>query len=247
VIGSRPSARSVLKRIPGAVQLVRLARTLSNPSLTDRIRSALAHRSSIFLVQVGSHDGLHGDPLYELTSQDKRWCGIMIEPVQYAFNRLKQNHGNDGRFILLNLAVSDKEEVRDFYYVAEHARHAIPDLPDWHDQLGSFSRQFIMSHLNGVLEPYIISEKLLCKPLEDILKAQNVKHIDVIQTDTEGFDFEILRQIDFLQHRPKVVLYEHKHFRGPQKTLAEAMLNQAGYRLYSYDQLGETLAIHPHW
>ena len=246
-VSTSPNVRSMLKSIPGAVQLVRLARRLATgPSLTDRIASALAKRSSIFLVQVGSHDGLHGDPLYELTSQDKRWSGIMIEPVKYAFDRLKQNHGNDGCFTLLNIAVGDKEEVRDFYYVSERAREVIPNLPNWHDQLGSFDREFIISHLSGVLEPYIVCEKLLCKPLNYILDAENVQRIDVIQIDTEGFDFNVLRQVNFAQYHPKVVLYEHKHLQEAD-ILAQRLLKRAGYHLYRYDQSGETLAIHPRW
>jgi hypothetical protein len=43
------------------------------------------------------------------------------------------------------------------------------ELPFWYDQLGSFEKRHILRHLDGALEPYIVSEAVLCVPLADVL------------------------------------------------------------------------------
>jgi hypothetical protein len=88
-------AREIAKSIPGAVWLVHTIRN-DTPSITRRIRRALRRRPNVFFVQVGSNDGLHGDPSRPLIYNDIRFSGIFIEPLSAVFERLKSNYGNEG-------------------------------------------------------------------------------------------------------------------------------------------------------
>lgn len=36
----------------------------------------------------------------------------------------------------------------------------MPGLPVWYDQLGSFDRQHIVKHLDGRLEPFIVTSNV---------------------------------------------------------------------------------------
>ena len=46
---------------------------------------------------------------------------------------------------------------------------------------------------------------------EDIRKKYNIKKIDFILIDTEGYDFEIIKLIDFNKSKPNIIIFEHKH------------------------------------
>ena len=42
------------------------------------------------------------------------WSGIVVEPVPYAFERLRENYRNYDKVICEKLAISNREETRNF-------------------------------------------------------------------------------------------------------------------------------------
>src|SRR5215467_4330257 len=93
--------------IRSLVRSFRRVRGLTNAGPAEVIKRKLHSRSSVFFVQVGSNDGLNGDPLHKLIKSDPRWKGIFIEPVRYAFDRLRLNYDGEDRFVYENVAISD--------------------------------------------------------------------------------------------------------------------------------------------
>lgn len=162
------------------------------------------------LIQVGSNDGMTGDPIYLLLSKYKNWRAIFIEPVPYLFERLKQNYRNERRFTFENVAVNEGTE-QTFYFVNPTAIHSLPELPYWYDQLGSFDRENITRHLDGVLEPYIQEMRIKGLKIGELIKRHHVKTIDLLHIDAEGYDWKILKQFDIVKYRPTIILFEHKH------------------------------------
>jgi hypothetical protein len=61
-----------------------------------------------------------------------------------------------------------------------------------------------------------------------------------LSIDTEGHDYEVIKQIDFRTLRPGIMLYEHRHLSRPDRAACEHLLRSHGYRLAS--RLGNTLA-----
>jgi len=43
---------------------------------------------------------------------------------------------------------------------------------------------------------------------DDLLQKNNFRKIDLLHTDTEGFDYRILRSINFAEHDISMVLFE---------------------------------------
>lgn len=212
------------------------------PSLRAQLREALAGLPSVFFVQVGSNDGAQGDPIHRFARDDARWAGIFIEPVGYLFERLRANYAGDKRFVFENVAIAAERGSARFYSVSERAKAALGDrLPYWYDQLGSFDRNHIVKHLDGLLEPYIKELELPCLPLQEVLDRNHAAHIDLLHIDTEGYDWQVLRQFDLARYRPRVVLYEHRHLPPADRSAARERLRQHGYRLSN--DASDTLAI----
>ena len=209
--------------------------------LESSILKKLERKESIFFVQVGSNDGMQGDPLHNIIVTNSNWKGIFIEPVGFLFERLKKNYENSNRFIFENQAIAPSKGMLEFFYVSEKAKAELGDeLPYWYDQLGSFDKNHILKHLDGVLEPYILSEGIQTTPLSDILDKHKVTTIDLIHIDTEGYDYKVLSTIDFSRFKPSVILYEHMHLSDVESKSAESLLNKNGYSCVQYG--GDTLA-----
>lgn len=237
--------KEVLRRVPWLYGLVQRAyrKMLPPPEPIERVvAKALGSVSDAFFVQVGSNDGAQGDPIHRLIRRNSAWHGIFIEPVPHVFGRLRANYGNEARFSFENVAIGKHEGTATFYYVSDRAKLEIGDqLPYWYDQLGSFDRAHILKHLDGQLEPYIVKTELACLPLRVVLERNQVHRVDLLHIDTEGYDYQVLLQVDFARYRPKVVLYEHTHLSSTDQESAHALLVANGYGLRRIG--GDTLAV----
>src|SRR5262249_55882762 len=148
-------------------------------------------------VKVGANDGFTGDPCSDILLQKDNWKGLLIEPVPFCFERLQHRFGDQRRFILKQLAVGPVSKGKQFYYVEKRAKFEIPSLPEWFDQLGSFNREHIEKELNGILKPYIVECAVEVVPLSKILELTGIGQPQLLHIDTEGFDYEVIKTLDF--------------------------------------------------
>lgn len=218
----------------------------SNLTVAERLEDLVRKTQPVRFLQVGSNDGRYGDPIVGLIKRRGNWAGVFVEPVPYAYQRLKENYGGAAKFVFENVAVSAKEEKRKFYYVDEKAKTDLGEqIPPWYDQLGSFEREHILKHLDGILEPYIVDVEIDCIPLSEILKRNAVESLDLVHIDTEGFDYQVLKQLDLDALTPRIVLFEHKHLSAEEQELARQMLLSRDYTLEEIS--GDTLAVSNKW
>lgn len=180
-------------------------------------------------VKVGANDGITGDPFSEIFLADTRWKGLLIEPVPYCFDRLKTTFRDSARFSLEQVAIGGTAGEATFYYVDQRASENVPDLPDWYDQLGSFDKNHILKHMDGVLAPFIIECKVEVLRLTDVLKRNGVGNVHLLHIDTEGNDFEVLKSLDLGDQRPTAIFIEHKHLPADQKMEMVSLLRKHGY------------------
>lgn len=193
-----------------------------------------------YLIQIGSNDGKTGDPLYPLLQKNKKWKALFVEPVPYSFEKLKNNYPDTQRFSFENVAINEGKSM-EFYWVNAAAKDALPDLPYWFDQLGSFDKQHILKHFDGALAPFIQTKMLEGINLETLFSRNEVQQISVLHIDTEGYDWKILSQLNLQQFQPMFILFEHHHLTEKERSAATQFLGKT----YTAFTLGiDTLAVH---
>ena len=193
-------------------------------------------------VKVGANDGVTGDPVSDILLADPKWKGLLIEPVPYCFDRLKASFHNSERFCLEQVAIGAAAGHATFYYVDPKAAEHIPGLPGWYDQLGSFDRNHIVKHLDGVLTPFIIECNVEVCSLNDVLKRNGIRKVHLLHIDTEGHDYEVLKTLDFAGQSPAAIFVEHKHVPDAQKPEMLSLLRKHGYSVD--DCGGDFFAVH---
>lgn len=196
---------------------------------------SLNHRP--FFIQIGSNDGMNGDPIYDFILK-WNWSGIKIEPVQYVFEKLEENFRNLPNIILENSAISRENNTQKFYYLKQDET-----APEWYSQLGSFSLETVLKHGQWIsdLQERLMSCDVACLTFEQLCQKYNVREIDVIHIDAEGYDFEIIKLIDFKKFSPSIVLYEHKHLSQSDQAACRQYLGEFGYQFISTPR--DTLAV----
>jgi len=205
-----------------------------------RLHRILQKDKNLFVLQIGSNDGMNDDPIFTALKRQRSWEALLVEPVPYLFERLKQNYNGNSRVQFANVAIAEEATTSSFYYLDASANLHIPGLPRWFDQLGSFDRNHITKHLGAVVEPFVRALDIPAVSLAALLERQNVSKIDVLHIDTEGYDWKILRQLDLRMFRPKVILFEHKHLQETERLAALAFLRPS-YRITDLDVSGDYL------
>ena len=197
-----------------------------------------SHKEDIFFIQVGSNDGVAGDPIHEFIKRDG-WHGILVEPVEYLFRTLVENYKGMTDLIFENAAISDKDGQKDFYY----PRETSDKVPGWYGQIGSFRRDVILKHQTDFpnIEDYIDTERVDTLTFDTLLTRHRVAKVDLINIDTEGYDVEIIRLIDFTKIHPDIVLFENKHLEGKDYRACNARLKKFQYDLF--EDGADTIAL----
>ena len=194
----------------------------------------LLHGKGFFFVQIGAHDGAWPDPLFDFV-KEFHLPGILVEPQRDTFNSLLQNYSDSDNLVFENVAISHKEEKRKLYKVKEEYQQ----LYTYANLIPSFDYEFVKKHFGKNLvgmdlnvEDCIEYEMVDCMSLEALLKKHNVTRIDLLQIDTEGFDYEIIKMIEMNCRKPGMINYEHRHLtRGDQEECWRYLVDQ-GYSLY---------------
>lgn len=181
-------------------------------------------------VQIGSNDGKTGDPIFGTSSLNSQWSGILIEPVPYLFEKLKRNYGNSPRFLFENVAVGNSSGTAPFYFISPQAKHELENLPVRYDQIGSFDKNHLHKHFGGVLDAYIQTIDVRVCTLQEVLARHSWSTIDLLHTDAEGHDWEILGSVDLDHLAAKLVIFEHKHLLPDAKFDAISKMIDGGYR-----------------
>jgi FkbM family methyltransferase len=215
----------------------RLCRIPRWSTLNSVLNQAAQDNSNLFFVQIGANDGVIYDPINQFVNRHN-WHGVMVEPVAHYFNQLKRNYASNPNLIFENVAISNNNEVRDFYRVRED----LDFLPEWCHGLGTFDLDVLLTHKWAIpnLQDYVVTEQVTCITLAELLHKHAIQHIDLLLIDTEGFDYQILQQLDFAQTRPDILLYEHQYISKQEKIHCEQRLKQNGYQLSHH--FGNTLA-----
>ncbi|MGZ4201448.1 MAG: FkbM family methyltransferase [Thermoleophilaceae bacterium] len=231
-----------LRRFWRATRYRQLLRSLAGPQLLRAFADVHPHA---FFVEIGSNDGEQHDHLRPLILS-RPWRGIMVEPVPYVYERLRRNYESQGRIVLENLAVTDRDGTLPFFHLRQPRPDELERLPDWYDGIGSFSREAVASHADQIpdIEDRIVERQVPALTFGALCRRNRVDQVDLLLIDTEGHDWEILRSIDFVVWHPRLVIYEHYHLSAPDRAAARAHMERQGYQ--TMEEGFDTFCVNAH-
>jgi FkbM family methyltransferase len=229
----RLSKASVVYRVGkklGRAMPESLQETYGSGQVAAKLASFAAHKrkNGVTFVQIGSNDGVTGDPIHFYVKRD-RWTGVLVEPVPGPYASLIANYREQSGLQFLNVAVADFDGETTFHHVDN-----LEDAPFWADQIGSLDRAVIQKHESLIdnLESRVVSTSVPCMTMKTLLSTCGIHSFDLLHIDAEGADLSILQQIDFTRHRPQIVLYEHIHLSDEGVATARRLLENFDYELF---------------
>lgn len=191
----------------------------------------LARSPEFRFIQIGACDGVSFDPIYPfVTRNHARIRGLVVEPLPDLFGQLQHNYRKFPSIVPVNCAIHNTEKEMILYRV-DPAR--TDGLPEWSKGLASFNNQH--HELTGIPRDVIVSERVACMSLPELMAAYQYPRLDLLQIDTEGYDAEIILGIDYRALAPTIIRFEHGlHVRTMTSETVERVadkLHQHGYEL----------------
>lgn len=193
--------------------------------LLDKI---FEHKEEGFFVEVGCIDGKKFSNT--LAFEEMGWKGMCVEAHAGFIELLEKNRPGS---IICHCAAAERDEEDVTFYA--NARGSLSTLDKTQEQ--RWQKEF-NSYFSGFQE-----QKVPMRRLDTLLKAFNIREIDFISIDVEGYEVEVLKGIDLNKFRPRVFVIESDT--GEHKKHTEAILLPAGYHeigrlseniFYSYDK-----------
>jgi FkbM family methyltransferase len=180
------------------------------------VAQELLRNPRLTFLQIGAFDGVGDDDLRELVFAHQLH-GVLVEPQPLAFARLQQAYKHQPQVTLLQAAIAEQEGTRDLYCRRGAASMA-----------ASFDREHLRRH--GIPDEEIIAQPVACHTVTSALGVGRLERADLIQIDAEGYDWRIIRSIDFARIQPRILRFEYRHIPPREADECLSFLAERGYR-----------------
>ena len=230
----------ILKKIVGIFgfklvekKLFKNNRLLSDYSFlsTKKILTELFNQKKInSIVQIGANDGVRFDELDQFINEYKIQS-LLVEPIKSNFEKLKIKYYDVDFVKLENSAILINEQVSYLYKVDnKHLIHYDNHVPG----ITSFDKNHLLKH--GVKKKHIIKEKVNSINIKELLNKYNIKNLDLLYIDAEGYDGKIV--IDFLMNTnlKPIIIFEYIHINNETFNTLLLKLNEANYKIFSINE-----------
>lgn len=196
----------------------------------DHLLSHLVlHSQDFFFIQIGANDGIRDDRLHSFIKKH-HLKGIVVEPLKDMFESLTKAYKDESNVRPINAAIHEVAKELTMYRVNPQAL----EVPDWSHGIASLDKDHLLNKAKKVpaIAKNILEEKVRAMTLQELIDENKVTHVDLLQIDTEGYDYEIIKMIQFNKFKPKMIRYENVHLSKANSLACLKLLTDQGYSLF---------------
>ena len=210
--------RRVTSRARRALSLLR-----SDPSasVAGFLRDYFRSPASKYVVQVGANDGLQSDPLRPFLKQPGNYRAVLLEPLPYYANALRELYAGRTDIIVRECAAGPEEGRAELYFIdPAMADRMNGDGPrnDWAHGQGSLDRSSVEYWIRAnafrgatyrrSIPEYIASIRVATVPIVPLSTVMDSHATNALLCiDMQGRELDVLLGVDWM-NPPRYVVYE---------------------------------------
>ena len=184
-------------------------------------------KGTIHVLQIGAFDGHACDPLFEIL-HDQNVSAILMEPQKIPYERLVARYATNPRVSLINAAVAQGDGVVKLYVPGSADSPKASLIAQHHRRFGSDAKDVRELEVPSV-------------SVGSLVKMFHGERLHLLQVDTEGMDYQILKWFFDAGVEPDVLNFESLHLSKAERLASRHLLNTRGYWWIESDQ--DTLAL----
>jgi FkbM family methyltransferase len=185
------------------------------------------HRGLIQIVQIGAFDGQVDDAVADIL-QNENVSAILVEPQKIPYERLAARYATNPRVCLINAAVAEHDGVVKLYVPGSDASPKASLFAQHHRRFGSDAKEVRELEVPSV-------------SVGSLVKRLHGERLHLLQLDTEGMDYQILKWFFDADVEPDVLNFESLHLSKAERLASRQLLNASGYCWIESDQ--DTFAL----
>jgi len=218
-----------------------LNKKLSRSNISAVIEQYVTDNTGIALnmVVIGANNGMIQDFLtpYLLYPNIK---SLLVEPVKQLYTELQLRFSGFKNVHIENAAVYKKNGKKAIYHL-----ECDTTLPYWAAGIGSFDKATVLAHADQItgLDNHLQKEIVNCITYAKLLAKHGFTEVDILQIDTEGYDYEIIKSIDFENLRPYVIIFEILHLTLYDYHSVIDFLKKRSYKIFDSHNSYDLIAI----
>lgn len=206
--------------------------------LSYLMESVVADSQTPCLLQIGANDAVKDN----FTSEWLERSGMriaLVEPNPSCVEKLRRKFEDKPNVVILPYAL-DSEKRQAGFYLFDAAEEKGIQL----DVFSSFDRDLLEEKKRCFgLNSGIVAIDVPCDSMEGLSRLAGVEEWDIVVSDVEGFDHEVVRQVCALALPPSLFVFEHSWLIPEVRKACYRKLENRGYAILAgaYD----TIAFRP--
>lgn len=186
-----------------------------------------------FFVQVGANDGITHDPIRKYVTR-YHWRGILIEPQPQVFEQLRANYRDEPQLHFENAVISEKDGAARFF-IADPNLDPTRNLTVF-SSLNKHVLARCLPRAAGHRSTGVMQEvQVPAISVPSLIARHQLVRIDLLQTDTQGYDCAIVQQFLGSPCLPTLINFEHCHASSDELQRCYRRLVDYGYRLAKFE------------
>jgi len=168
------------------------------------------YNSFKILIDIGAHKG-ESIKLFSKNFIIKKIISFEASPINFEYlkKKIKDNKQgyNNTEIVLENIALGAEEKIIEFNQFNESSSSTIKEIDK---ESKYYKRKFrLINFLNN--KKTFQKIKIKVSKLKDYIEKNNIKKIDFIKIDTEGYEFEILLGLENKIKLVDIIMFEHHY------------------------------------
>ena len=172
-------------------------------------------KGTIHVLQIGAFDGHACDPLLEVL-QNENVSAILVEPQKIPYERLVERYATNPRVSLINAAVAERDGVVKLYVPDSGVSPQASLIAQHHRRFGSDAKEVRELEVPSV-------------SVSSLVTLFDGERLHLLQVDTEGMDYQILKWFFDAGVEPDVLNFESLHLSRTERLASRQLLNASGY------------------
>lgn len=203
-----------------------------------------------FVVQIGANDGITHDPIHKFIKRDD-WNGVLLEPQKWVFeNSLRPIYRKNMGIMVAHAALGHEDGSQTMYKIGFSDARWATGLATFQKEIlekafhsGHVERQTKKENITIPSDPgqQIVEEQVPTLSVKTLMEDYGITKIDLLQIDTEGFDFEIIKMFDLTAIQPGAIVFEHSHLSEADRAACQTHLEKHGYTMKAFG--GNSIAV----
>ena len=162
------------------------------------------------LIDVGAHKG-ESIKLFSKNFVIKKIISFEASPINFEYlkKKIKDNKQgyNNTEIVLENTALGAEDKIIEFNQFNESSSSTIKEIDK---ESNYYKRKFRLINFLNNKETYQ-KIKIKISKLKDYIEINNIKKIDFMKIDTEGYEFEILLGLESKIKLVDIIMFEHHY------------------------------------